>query len=63
MFNGISMEFIEYLNEDVKKKKRTLSVFRATIIATGSHLLYIKYEFYGFNNDLRDRITLQKSLP
>ena len=27
MFNGISMEFIEYLNEDAKKKKRMLSVY------------------------------------
>ena len=28
MFNGISMEFIEYLNEDAKKNKRTLSVYQ-----------------------------------
>ena len=62
MFNGISMEFIEYLNEDAKKKKKTLSVYQGHYNRYWSHLLYTKYEFYGFNNDLSDRITLQKSL-
>ena len=32
MFNGISMEFTEYLNEDAKKKKRTLSVYQGHYI-------------------------------
>ena len=51
------MEFIKYLSEDAKKKKRTLSVYQS------HYNRYTKYEFYGFNNDLRDKITLQKSLP
>ena len=42
-----------------RRRKGRFLYIRATIIATGSYLLYTKYEFYGFNNDLRDRITLQ----
>ena len=42
-----------------KKKEKTLSVHwgKAVLIATGSNLLDTKYEFYGFNNDLRDTIN------
>ena len=30
---------------------------RAVLIATGANLLDTKYEFYGFNNDLKDTIN------
>ena len=50
MLNGISIEFMECLNKDEKKKIRTLSVHqgRAIQISTSSILLDTKYEFYGF---------------
>ena len=42
-----------------RKEKRTLSVHwgRAVLIATGANLLDTKYEFYGFNDDLKDTIN------
>ena len=43
-----------------KKEKMMLSVhwgYRAILIATSSNLLDTKYEFYEFNDDLRDTIT------
>ena len=51
-----SVEFMECLNEDVKKKKgHSLYIRgRAVQIATGSNLRDTKYKFYGFNDDLRD---------
>ena len=59
VLNDISMEFMEYVNEDAKKKKKTISVHwgRAVLIATGSNLLDTKYESYEFNDDLRDTIN------
>ena len=30
---------------------------RAVLIATGANLLDTKYEFYGFNDDLKDTIN------
>ena len=57
--NGISIEFMECLNKDAKKKKNTFSTSdsRAVQIATGSNLLDTKYEFYGFSDNLRDTIN------
>ena len=52
------MEFMECLNEDAKKKMYIEG--RAVLIATNSNLLDTKYEFYGFNDDLRNTIN---SLP
>ena len=62
ILNGISMEFMECLNEGAKKKKKKKGHFlyigdRAIQIATGSNLLDTKYEFYGFNDDLRETIN------
>ena len=52
------MEFMECLNEDVKKKGHFLHIGgRAILIATSSNLLDAKYEFYVFNDDLRDTIN------
>ena len=53
------MEFIECLNEDVKKKKGTFCTLGGRIVqnATGSNLLDTKYKFYGFNDDLRNNIN------
>ena len=44
------MEFMECLNEDMKKKKGYFLYIggRAILIATGSNLFDTKYEFYGF---------------
>ena len=47
-----------------RRKKKWHSVYRgslyiggkAILIATSSNLLDTKYEFYGFNDDLRDTI-------
>ena len=50
------MEFAECLYKDVKKKEHFLYIGdKAVIIATGSPLLLVptKYEFHGFNDDLR----------
>ena len=50
---------MEYLNENAKKKKDTFCTLgcRAIQIATGSNLLDIKYEFPGFNDNLRETIN------
>ena len=48
------------LNKDTKKKKKDTfctSASRAVQITSGSNLLDIKYEFYGFNDDLRGTIN------
>ena len=46
------------LNEDAKKKGHYLYIRgRAVLIATGSNLLDIKYDFYGLNDDLRETIN------
>ena len=46
------------LNKDVKKKKDTFCTAggRAILIATGSNLLDTKYEFYRFNDYVRETI-------
>ena len=40
------------------RKKKTLSVHwgRAILINTSANLVDIKYEFYGFKDDLKDTI-------
>ena len=48
------MEIREYINAEDAELAR---VARAVQIATGSNLLDTKYEFYGFNDDLRDTIN------
>ena len=60
ILNGICMDFMEYLNEDVKKKGHFLYIRgRAVLIATYAKLLdtNTKYEFCGFNDGLRDTIN------
>ena len=53
-----SMKFMECLNMDVKKKKDILYIRGRTIqIATSSNLFDTKYEFYAFNDDLRETIN------
>ena len=56
------MEFMECFNEDAQKeeeKGRFLCIQgRAVLIATSANLLYTKYEFHGFNDDLRDTIII-----
>ena len=48
---------MEYLEEDAKKEGHLLYIRgRAVLMATGSNFLDTKYEFYGFNDDLRDTI-------
>ena len=46
------------INEDVKKKRDTFctSGGRGVQIATGSNLFDTKYEFYRFNDDVRETI-------
>ena len=54
------MEFMECLNKDAKKKPKQHFLYirgRTVQIATGSNLLDTKYEFYGFNDDLRETIN------
>ena len=47
-----------------KKKRQVLYIGNSGIlIATGANLLDIKYEFYGFNDNLRDTINYLVSLP
>ena len=45
--------------EDANKKIRQFLYIRgrAILITTGSNLCDIKYEFYGFNDDLRDTMN------
>ena len=60
ILNDTSMEFMEWLNENAvkeKERKDTIHWGKAILITTGSNLLDTKYEFYGFNNDLRDTIN------
>ena len=42
-----------------RRKKDTFctSGVRVVLIATGANLLDTKYEFYGFNNNLKDTIN------
>ena len=43
-----------------KKEKKGHFLYiggRAVLIATGANLLDTKYEFYGFNDDLKDTIN------
>ena len=51
------MEFMECLNEDAKKKTLLYIGGRAVLIVTGAKLLDTKYEFCGFNDDLRGTIN------
>ena len=48
------MEFMECLNEDVYKGKRRFLYIggKGVLIATGSNLLYTRYVFYRFDDDL-----------
>ena len=48
------MENREYINAEDAELAR---VAGAVQIATASNLLDTKYEFYGFNDDLRDTIN------
>ena len=61
IFNGISMESMESLHEDVQKEKEKGHILyigvRAILIATSANFLDTKYEFFGFNDDLRDTIN------
>ena len=58
MLNGISMEFMECLNKDAKKKGHFLYIRgRAILITTGANLLDYKYRFSRFNDDLRGTIN------
>ena len=59
ILKGISMECMECLNKDVKKKKEQILYIRGgnNQISTGAKLLDIKYEFCGFNGDLMDAIN------
>lgn len=46
----------------MRRRKRKKGHFlyiggRAVLIATGANLLDTKYEFYGFNDDLKDTIN------
>ena len=54
------MEFMECLNENVKKNKKKGHFLyirgRAILITTVANLLDTKCEFYGFNDDLRDTL-------
>ena len=60
LLNGVSIEFMECVNEDGKKKRKgPVYQGRAVIISTSSNLLDTKYEFYEFNIDLRDFITYE----
>ena len=42
-----------------RTEKRILALYQdgAVLIATGANLLDTKYEFYGFNDDLRGTIN------
>ena len=53
------MEFMECLNEDAKKKKGHFLYIggRDVLIATGANLLDTTYDFYEYNDDLRDTIN------
>ena len=51
------MEFMECLNKEAKKKDTFCTQDRAVLIATSANLLDTKYEFYRFNDDLRDTIN------
>ena len=59
ILNGIAMEFMECLNEDAQKKNEHFLCIgdRTILITNGFNLLDTKYEFYGFNDDLRDTIN------
>ena len=58
MLHGISMEFMECLNNIAKKKDTFYTMGgRAVQMATGSNLLDTKYKFYGFNEYLRETIN------
>ena len=60
ILNGISMEFMECLNEDAKKEKKGHFLYiggRAVQITTSSNLLNTKYKFNKFNDDLRETIN------
>ena len=59
MLNSISIEFMECLNEDMKKKKGHFLYIggRAVLITTVSNLLDAKYKVHGFNGDIRDTIN------
>ena len=59
ILNGISVEFMECLNENTKKKKGHFLYIggRAILFTTGSNLLDTKYKFYGLNDDLQDTIN------
>ena len=47
-----------------KKKRQVLYIGNSGILtATGANLLDIKYQFYGFNDNLRDTINYLVSLP
>ena len=53
-----NLSCMECLNVDVKKKKDIVYIRGRTIqIATSSNLFDTKYEFYAFNDDLRETIN------
>ena len=58
ILNGISMDFMECLNKDVKQKWHFLYIRgRAVLMATSANYLDTKYKVYGFSDDLRDTIN------
>ena len=59
ILNGISMEFMECLNEDEQKEEKTFSVHlgQGLLITTSTNLLDTNYEFKGFDDDLKDTIN------
>ena len=63
MLNKYSMAFLWNLwNVLTRMRRRKKGHFlhigsRAVLIATGANLLDTKYEFYGFNDDLKDTIN------
>ena len=61
MFKGISVEFMECFKTRMhrRKRKRTLLYIsdKAVLIVARANLLVTKYEYYGFNDDLRDIIN------
>ena len=60
MLKGVSVECMEYPNEDTQKSKRGQFLYirgRDIQIATCTQLLNIKYKFCEFNGDLTETIN------
>ena len=59
MLKGISVECLEYLNEDAKKKRGQIPYIGSgdDQITTSAKSLDIMYKFYEFSDDLIETIT------